>query len=73
MDLHTINYIKNNPIIYNYLRENPSLYKQLNRNGRNIKLVEELAKKRYKLTAEDRIEKLSKSINLINSFMDVLK
>ena len=73
MDLYTINYIKNNPIIYNYLREDPSWYKQLNRNGETLKIIQELAKKRYKLTAEDKVEKIYRGINLINNFIDVLK
>ena len=73
MDLYTINYIKTNPIIYNYLRENPSWYKQLNRNGNDLKTLEKLAKQYYKLTVEDRIEKLSQKINLISNFIDVLK
>lgn len=73
MELYTINYIKNNPIIYNYLRENPSWYKQLNRNKESLKIIEELAKKQYKLTTEDRIKKLSQGINLISNFIDVIK
>ena len=73
MDLYTINYIKNNPLIYNYLRENSSWYKQLNRDSSNLKLLEEEMKKRYKLTTEDKIAKLSKNINLVATFMDVLK
>lgn len=73
MDLYTINYIKTNPIIYNYLRENPLWYKYLNRSKDALKEIEELAKKRYKLTAEDRIEKLASSISMISNFIDVLK
>ena len=73
MDLYTINYIKTNPVVYNYLRENSSWYKQLNRDGSALKHIEELAKKRYELTLEDKIAKLSKNINLISNFIDVLK
>lgn len=73
MDLYTINYIKTNPVVYNYLRENSSWYKQLNRNSSTLKYIEELAKKRYELTLEDKIAKLSKNISLISNFIDVLK
>ena len=38
MNQYTINYIKNNPLIYNYLREKPEWYKELNRDGSNIKI-----------------------------------
>lgn len=73
MNLYTINYIKSNPIIYNYLRENSYWYKYLNRSDIYLKEVEEEAKKIYKLRPIDRIEKISQSINLISSFIDVLK
>lgn len=72
MDLYTINYIKNNPLIHNYLREKSYWYKYLNRNSSNLKLLEQEMKKAYKLTAEDRIEKLSNSINIISSLFDAL-
>lgn len=73
MDLYTINYIKNNPLIYNYLRENSTWYKELNRGSDVLKIIEEEAKKFYKQTPEDRIEKLSRNIELISSFIDVIK
>lgn len=73
MDLYTINYIKNNPLIYNYLRENSTWYKELNRGSDVLKIIEEEAKKFYKQTTEDRIEKLSRNIELISSFIDVIK
>jgi len=73
MNLYTINYIKTNPNIYRYLRENSYWYKYLNRNPSSIKQLEEEMKKRYKLTPQDRIEKLSHNIGLISTFMDVLK
>lgn len=73
MNLYTINYIKTNPMIYNYLREDSSWYKFLNRDENSLKALETQMKKAYKLTPEDKIEKISRSINLISSFMDVLK
>lgn len=73
MNQYTINYIKNNPLIYNYLREKPEWYKELNRDGSNIKIVEALAKKYYHQTPEDKIKKISQTITMINNFLDVLK
>lgn len=73
MDLFTINYIKNNPLIYNYLRENSHWYKELNRGSDILKQLEEEAKKAYKQTPEDKIEKLSHNIELLSTFIDVLK
>lgn len=72
MDIKLINYIKSNPLMYSYLRENSSWYKYLNR-GQYIKEFEEEAKKYYKVTPEEKIKKLSRNIDLIASFIDVLK
>ena len=73
MDLYTINYIKKNPMIYTCLRENSYWYKYLNRSPIYLKQVEEEAKKKYKLTTTDRIEKISNSISLVSNILDVLK
>ena len=73
MNLYTIIYIKSNPNLYRYLRDDSSWYKVLNRGEESIKMVEEEMRKRYKLTAQDKIEKLSRSVEMISTFMDVLK
>lgn len=73
MDLYTINYIKSNPLIYNYLRENSYYYKYLIRDGRFIKNILDDAKKYYKQTATDKVQKLSDNIDLIASLIDVIK
>ena len=67
MELATIHYIKNNPLVYNYLREDSSWYKRLNRGEDVLKEIEDAAKKFYKQTPEDKLEKLSKNIELIKS------
>ena len=73
MDLYTIKIIKQDPNIYRYLRENPSWYKYLNRDGSNLKYLVKDMKEKYKLTPKDKIERLSTSINMINTLIDVLK
>ena len=45
MNLYTIKYIKNNPLIYNYLRENSHWYKELTRDKNILKYLEEQANK----------------------------
>lgn len=73
MNLYTINYIKNHPNIYRFLREESYWYKYLNRSSSYLKPLEEQMKKKYKITPEDKINKLSKNIDLISTFIDVLK
>ena len=64
--------IKANPIIYNYLRDDSKHYKYIYRNREHIKVIEQLAKEKYKLRSVDKIEKLKNNIDLIKTFMDVL-
>lgn len=73
MNLYTINYIKSNQLLYNYLRENSYWYKYLNRSQEYLKPLEEEMKKKYKLTTQDRIEKISQGINMVSTILDVLK
>ena len=65
--------VRSNPNIYRYLRENSYWYKFLNRNPNSIKELEIEMKQKYKLTTENKLEKLNNSMGLIRSFMDILK
>ncbi len=73
MNIKTQMIIRSNPNIYRFLRENSSWYKALNRNPNSIKELELAMKQQYKLTTENRLEKLNNSMSLIRSFMDILK
>ena len=73
MDTKLLEYIRNNQYIYNFLREESNYYKLLYRDKNNIKKIDSLAKEKYKLRKIDKVERISKSIDLINSFVDVLK
>lgn len=66
-------YIKKNPIIYNYLRDDSYQYKYIYRNNNYLSKIEELAKEKYKLRTVDKLDKLKNSIELINTFIDVMK
>ena len=73
MDLYTINYIKNNELIYHYLRDNSYWYKYLNRDEKYLKEIEEEAKKFYEVRIEDRIKRFKDSLDMVSNFLDVLK
>lgn len=73
MQVETRIFINNNPNLKKYLKEHSTWYKYLNRNPRFLKDMEEEMKKEYKLTPEDRIEKIGESINLVSSLLSVLK
>lgn len=73
MDIRTQIIIRSNPNIYRFLREESYWYKYLNRNPNSIRDLEKSMKNKYKLTTEDRLEKVGNSISLLHSFMNVLK
>jgi len=64
--------IRNNPNLYRYLRENSYWYKYLNRSPGYLKEVEEEMKSRYKLRAEDKMEKIKDRLDMVTSIIDVL-
>lgn len=72
--MHLTNQIilNKNPLLKRYLRENSYYYKYLNRNPDAIKDLMHEMEKKYKLTLNDRLDKLKDNLNLINNFMDIL-
>lgn len=64
--------INKNPLLKRYLRENSYYYKYLNRNPDAINKMYSEMQKAYKLTFNDRLDKVKDNLNMINSFMDVL-
>ncbi len=65
--------IRNNPYLYRYLRDNSSWYKNLNRNPESIKDMETEMKQVYKLNLTDKIDNISQKIEMLRTFMDILK
>ena len=56
-----------------FLREYSYWYKYLNRSSIYYKDFLNDMKEKYKLTTSDKINKITKDINMIKSFLDVLK
>lgn len=73
MQVETRLKIKSNPNLYRYLRENSYWYKYLNRTPSSIKQLEEEMKEKYRLRPADKIENISNSLNLIKSFLEVMR
>ncbi len=64
--------LRENSIYLKYLKENSFWYKYLNRNNNYFKLFEDDMKTKYKLRTEDRLSKISDSLDTISKFMDIL-
>ena len=65
--------LRSNPNDIKYLREKSYWYKFLNRNKNYFKQFEEEMKKEYKLTSEDKINKMANSINMLSKFINILQ
>ncbi len=64
--------LNENPNAKKYLKENSYWYKYLNRNNNYFKFFEDEMKTKYKLRPEDRLSKISDSLDTILKFMDIL-
>ncbi|MBQ8131850.1 MAG: hypothetical protein IJ193_05105 [Bacilli bacterium] len=73
MDLYTIHYIKTHELLYRYLRDNSSWYRFLNRDSSYLKVIEDEAKKFYKVRAEDKLQDFADRMEMISTFLSVLK
>ena len=73
MNLETQFKLKNNSLLQKYIRENSYWYKILNRNPELIVKMNEEMKLKYKLTTTDKINDLSEKIDLIKTFMSMIK
>lgn len=65
--------IKNNSYLKKYIRENSYWYKYLNRNPNLINEMELKMKETYKLTGADKLNEINEKLELIKTFMNVLK
>ena len=72
MNIETQIQIRRNPYLYHYLRENTAWYKILNRYPESIKNLEQEAKDYYHLNPSDKIDEISKKVELVRTFMDMI-
>ena len=73
MNLMVLMKINQEPIQKKFLRENSYWYKYLNRNSNYYKEFINEMKTTYKMTTNDKINKAIDNINMISTFLDVLK
>ena len=73
MNLNLQYRINQDPKQKKFLRENSFWYKYLNRSEIYYKDFINDMKDKYKLKPTDKINKMIDSINMVNSFLDVLK
>lgn len=70
MDRDVLNIIRGHDDIYNYLREESFNYKYLYRDKNYIKKIENLARERYEEGIGYKLNRLSKSIEVLKAFIE---
>ena len=65
--------INSDPRLKQFLRENSYWYKYLNRSNTYLKPFISDMKDKYKLKTTDKINKLTNTISMVRTFLDVLK
>ena len=65
--------INSDPRLKQFLRENSYWYKYLNRNSSYYKEFIDDMKDKYKLKPTDKINKMMDNINMVRTFLDILK
>lgn len=73
MNIETQIKVRNNPYLYRYLRDNSTWYKVLNRHPEAIRDMEEEMKAAYHLNPSDKIDDLTRKIETIRTFMDIIQ
>lgn len=73
MNIETQLKIRNNPNLYHFLRENSWWYKELNRNPESINEMQIEMKNYYRMNLSDQIDRFGKRIEMIRTFMDIMK
>ncbi len=69
----TILKIKENPLLYQYLKYHSYWYKILIRDNTKINEMVSMMKEEYKITVKDKIEVMSKKINMVRSLLEVFR
>lgn len=65
--------ISSDPRLVSFIRQYPIWYKRLNRNPDLFKDMIMDMKEKYKLTTSDKINNTLNNINMLKTFLDVLK
>ena len=73
MNLNLQYRINQDPRLKQFLRENSYYYKYLNRSPSYLKDVIEDMKDKYGLKPSDKINKMVDNLNMVKTFLDVLK
>lgn len=65
--------LKNNLMLKKYLREHSYYYKELNRNPDFIYTLNSEMKESYKLTLPNKLDRIKDNVNMLTTFMDIIK
>ena len=72
MNKELLQKIRSNPVIYSYLREESHEYIKLLKDESYLKEIEKKAREKYELTLPQKLDKITKRLELINEIINVL-
>lgn len=72
MNKELLQKIRSNPVLYSYLREESHEYIKLLKDESYLKEIEKKAKEKYELTLSQKLDKITKRLELINEIINVL-
>lgn len=72
MSYECLNYIRTHPYIYQFLREHSNYYENIFKDNNYIYELDSIAKEKYHIRFTDKLDKISNSIQMVNTFLDIL-
>jgi len=72
MSIEVLNYIRNHDYIYYFLRQDSSYYEYIFKDNNYIYELDKIVKEKYHIRYSDKLDKISNSIQMINTFLDIL-
>ncbi|MBQ3307899.1 MAG: hypothetical protein IJG68_06900 [Bacilli bacterium] len=73
MSIEVLNYIRNHDYIYYFLRQDSSYYEYIFKDNNYIYELDNMLKEKYKLRYVDKIDKVKDGIQLLNTFLELIK
>lgn len=73
MTEETLKFIRTHKNLYRLLRDDSTLYEKIFQNNNNIYELEAMAKEKYQTRYIDKINKISKKIDILQALLDIFK
>ena len=73
MNYETLYYIRSHKDLYRLLRDDSTYYEMIFNNPESVYKLNRIAKEKYRTRFSDKIDSISRKIDILSSFLDVFK